>query len=297
MIVQYKIQMPKTKLQTNTGQMTNDKVQMSKKFQNPNINGGVAILKAKNLFKFLKLRNWNLHCSFHFQHQGFEKFQRNILKLFSFWKLEFGIFKMKRGFTLIESLIAISILTIAVTTSMSLTADSLATVKLSKNRLIASGLAQETVELIRNKRDNNYLEVISGSDRDWLEGINKNGGPAQPCRATRTETDGCVVELVPDTNNSRNFVNIAHVSSINRAKAEIIYKGKNDGDTVRMYRHKIGTESPGTDEKFARFVTVEELGPSGDEFMARVTVSVEWEERDGSQKVEVVTYLFDWLPI
>lgn len=277
MIAYFKIKMLKTRLQTDTGQMTNDKAQMSSKFQNPNTKGGFAILASKNLFG-----------------RG---------------KVAFGALNMKRGFTLIESLIAISILTIAVTASMSLTVNSLATVKLSKNQLIASGLAQETLELIRNQRDNNFLDRISGGNDDWLEGISKNGGTfRQPCRDGRAGTDGCVIKIRPEANAAQHFINILHTTGLDANKADILYKGRPNAtleEVDKVYRHRTSDNDDRHKTQFSRFVTVEEfeadgsvVSGSGQEgAMARVTVWIEWEERGEPQDIQVDAYLFSWLPI
>lgn len=64
-----------------------------------------------------------------------------------------NIFKNKNGFTLIEALVSVALILIAVTGPLSLTLSSVTTIIQSKNRVIASYLAEEVVENFRNYRD------------------------------------------------------------------------------------------------------------------------------------------------
>lgn len=66
------------------------------------------------------------------------------------------------GFTLLESIVAIYILVVGLTSVISLTANSLSAVSRFKQELIASNLAQEGLELVKNKRDSNYLTRTLG---------------------------------------------------------------------------------------------------------------------------------------
>lgn len=75
------------------------------------------------------------------------------------------------GFTLIETLVAISILLIAVVGPLTIVAGSIGTSNLAKEQITAHYLAQEAVELIRNIKDNNRLE----GESNWLLGIAGSG--------------------------------------------------------------------------------------------------------------------------
>jgi len=69
---------------------------------------------------------------------------------------------MKKSFTLIETLVAISILAIGILGVFSLISSQISSIHYSENRLIASYLAQEGIEIIRNIRDKNWLNNL-----DW----------------------------------------------------------------------------------------------------------------------------------
>lgn len=76
----------------------------------------------------------------------------------------------KKGFTIVEALVAIFILTTAVTALLTVVTQSVFNSNYIKNKVIAIGLAQEGIELVRNIQDSNLLqneynsfEVFAGS--------------------------------------------------------------------------------------------------------------------------------------
>lgn len=76
--------------------------------------------------------------------------------------------KNKRGFTLIEALVAISILMVAVASPMVIAQKGLSSAVFSKDQMIAYYLAQDAMELIKNLRDANGL-----GGREWLDGLSE----------------------------------------------------------------------------------------------------------------------------
>lgn len=72
----------------------------------------------------------------------------------------------KTGFTIIEVILAIFILTTAAFGSFNLIRQVLATSSLNESRMTAYYFAQEAVEEIKNIRDVNYLQ-----ENDWRQGI------------------------------------------------------------------------------------------------------------------------------
>src|SRR3989338_949042 len=63
------------------------------------------------------------------------------------------------GFTLIETLVAISLLTIAIIAPMALTAQSLATAYYARDQITAFYMAQEAIEGVRALRDGQILLI------------------------------------------------------------------------------------------------------------------------------------------
>jgi len=79
-----------------------------------------------------------------------------------------------KGFTIIESLVAISILVVVITGTLTAIQTGLSSYIFSKDQIIAFYLAQEGFEQIRNIRDENGLR-----SQNWLTGISANS--SDPC--------------------------------------------------------------------------------------------------------------------
>jgi prepilin-type N-terminal cleavage/methylation domain-containing protein len=92
---------------------------------------------------------------------------------------------MKKSFTLIETLVAISILGIGILGISTLIFSQIALTHYSENKLIAAYLAQEGIEIVRNVRDTNWL-----NHRNWDAEITFN--------TTTTQLDYTTSSTIPD---------------------------------------------------------------------------------------------------
>lgn len=81
---------------------------------------------------------------------------------------------MNKGFTIVESLVAITILVLAVTGTASAIQTGISSYIFSKDQIISFYLAQEGFEQVRNIRDENSLK-----NQNWLTGISLNS--SDPC--------------------------------------------------------------------------------------------------------------------
>jgi len=82
------------------------------------------------------------------------------------------------GFTLIETLVAVSLLVMSVAAPMTLASQSLSSAFYARDQVTAFHLAQEALESIRAVRDGNALANAQGTPVDLLEGIpNTNNQP------------------------------------------------------------------------------------------------------------------------
>lgn len=79
-----------------------------------------------------------------------------------------------KGFTLVETLVAISILVLALTGPLAIIAQSLKASNFSRDEITAAYLAQEPIEFIRNMRDQNTLRSTNASF--WLTGPSGGAG-------------------------------------------------------------------------------------------------------------------------
>jgi type II secretory pathway pseudopilin PulG len=105
-----------------------------------------------------------------------------IKKIFNF---QFSIFNSSKGFTVLESIVAILILSLSISGVFSSVQQSLSQAAIAKDEVKAFYLAQEAIEIIRNKRDANQLNrVLNGSSNTWLYGIAQDA--SDPCYFGKT---------------------------------------------------------------------------------------------------------------
>ncbi|MEK7669448.1 MAG: type II secretion system protein [Patescibacteria group bacterium] len=110
-------------------------------------------------------------------------------------KLKIKNFKLKipakqAGFTVLESIVAIMVLSLSISGAFSAVQQSLSQSIIAKDEIKAFYLAQEAIEIIRNKRDTNQLSIISTGSGNWLDGISALAGDScyfgKTCRADAT---------------------------------------------------------------------------------------------------------------
>ncbi len=148
-------------------------------------------------------------------------------------------FPLQAGFTLIETLVAVSLLSIAIVAPMSLTTQSLSTAYYARDQITAFNLAQEGLEAVRAFRDGQILEISQSSsggvnlfgsipmDQDFTID-SRQGNPAaamRPCNGPcpRLQTDGTLYGHDPDTGTwpETHFTRTLHASFVPGTQDEI----------------------------------------------------------------------------
>jgi hypothetical protein len=140
----------------------------------------------------------------------------------------------KNSFTLLEAIFAISILIFTLTGSFALISRLLAFSPQTQSKLIASYLAQEGMEIVRNIRDNNWLNPANPS---WNQDLGDCGLPACEYEADYTNPS-----LSPWGNR---YLNI-------------------DGNGFYSY-------NPGTPTKFKRKIILTQIAPDEIEVLVEVS--------------------------
>jgi prepilin-type N-terminal cleavage/methylation domain-containing protein len=87
-----------------------------------------------------------------------------------------------RGFTLVETLVAVAILMISIAGPLVVASKGLNAAIFARDQMMASYLAQESLELIKNIRDNN---VVVGDS--WVDGIEMCVSQAAACDLTASD--------------------------------------------------------------------------------------------------------------
>lgn len=191
-----------------------------------------------------------------------------------------------RGFTIVETLVAISILLIGVSAAFSAAQSSLSATSAIKDRITAIFLAQEAMEMARNLKDQNLLaQNISGneSDPEWLEGFSGLGG-AEPC-SSATEADGfqggtkCDYSFNTDGNTDLSFI-------------ECELSGCEPLNVLDVNGNSFYTHDPGTPSRFTREIYVKEFNVgSGGRREAQVAVTVTWPP---NHEFSITNSFFNW---
>ncbi|MCX6721981.1 MAG: prepilin-type N-terminal cleavage/methylation domain-containing protein [Candidatus Staskawiczbacteria bacterium] len=173
------------------------------------------------------------------------------------------IFKKNKGFTIIELIIAIFLLTFGIigifntfSIANTLTAD-------SADRLTAAYLAQEGIEIVRNIRDTNWLNMdntVSGSystPYSWVDGLTSNGlNNGVPC------TGGCEADytstIMSSSNNGADYLYINNTNGL--------YTYNQNGATKSKFVRKI-------------FITTVTDSDTDSNHIIKVAVQVSWDKK------------------
>jgi|SRR6185295_6292436 len=162
-----------------------------------------------------------------------------------------------RGFTLIETFVAISVLLISLAGPLSIAATALKSAYVARDEITAFYLAQEGLEYAHAVRDENYL-----GSTPWL-----------------TTLDGCINKYC-----NVDFPNFIRTIYNTSASVPALYFGGNN-----LYN----TTSGGTVSPFKRYMTITNVAGTDDEVIVRVTVS--WVTAGISRSFTLSEHLFNWL--
>ena len=99
------------------------------------------------------------------------------------------------GFTLLETIVAIFIFTIAMTALLSLIGNSINNTQSLKNEITATYLAEEALDFIRNDRDTIVFQKnqsTGAASPDWDGFVGKYGNPSSLCFSS----NGCETDIL-----------------------------------------------------------------------------------------------------
>ena len=96
--------------------------------------------------------------------------------------------KKEKGFTLIETLVALSIFLVSIVGIMTVLSSGLTDINSAKKKMTATFLAQEGIEYVRNIRDTNVLYSSNGWTTDFMGNISS-------CLVTGTNS-GCYINNI-----------------------------------------------------------------------------------------------------
>lgn len=167
------------------------------------------------------------------------------------------------GFTLIETLVAVAILSAAVAGPLVMSIKNISSASISQDQLVAFYLGQEVIEYVKNIRDTN---LINGSG-NWLNGLSACKGES----SGEEGSVGCYVDVKSDT--------VADCGANSCPKLQ--FDGQN-------YNYTTGDESV-----FTRTVKIDDtVGIGGDE--AKISVFLKWTGKYGEKTMILQDNIFNW---
>jgi Tfp pilus assembly protein PilV len=181
------------------------------------------------------------------------------------------------GFTLVETLVAISIFTFSILGLLSVLTQGITNTYYAKQKMIAVYLAQEGIEYIRNVRDTYVLYDAAGTQTGWTAFNNKV--------AACTGADGCYFEDRSDyTNHSqsvwKNNLSITACSNSDCTSGALLY----DSATG-----KYGFS--GANSGFVRKIKVTTVSANE----TKLSSTVNWKQGSGSYSITFSESLFNWV--
>lgn len=171
-----------------------------------------------------------------------------------------------KGFSLIETLVAITVLIGAIAGPLTLASQGIKAASLFKNQLIASNLAQEGMELVHAKRDSNILQ-----GNGWMDTIIDTCGGS-----------GCYARYTP-TDNTANQISFQSCDASGCPKFFVTPED--------WYVQKKTGDADDSETIFDRTIHVTQIVP-GKEVKVETTIS--WQERFSAASFDLEEHLLKW---
>lgn len=191
------------------------------------------------------------------------------------------------AFSLVEVLVAVSILLFFIAGPMGIAVQSSRGIEYSSEQATAFFLAQEGLELAQNARDHLVIEKRLGVIADPWSAFTSTGGTYGVCY---TNTQGCLLKFTGPTTVPQ--VTAGSCSGESCRMYIVMDSGGDPSDAPRM-RYVYGGDSDADDDEtiYTRRIRMESVGTES----VKVTSEVTWRSsnRLAESSVEVVTYLFN----
>lgn len=190
--------------------------------------------------------------------------------------------KSQHGLTLLGVIIAVFIISAGLVAILGLLTFAISSSQVSKNRIIASFLVQEGMEVVRNIRDTNWLQK-----EDWNNGIKGTGNESRGIVNYDTQ-DGLVNrQYAPPLN-----FPVAGINDID----DCINYNYNGDSPCRLYLDAQGRyshNSSGTKTNFYRLIKIDKISPD-DKPQLKVVSQVKWFERGRWHLMSAEDRLWNW---
>jgi Tfp pilus assembly protein PilV len=182
------------------------------------------------------------------------------------------------GFTLVETLVSISIFSMAILGLLSILASGITNTTYAKQKITADYLAQEGIEYIRNMRDTFVLYDATNAQTGWNSFNTKLTTAPASCSAG----SGCYFDdqNIDYTNHSQPMANII-LNTCSSSCPSLLYNSSTG---------KYGYAS-GVDSGFIRKIQITTISP--DEI--KISSNVSWKQGSGNYNITFSEDLFNWI--
>ena len=176
-----------------------------------------------------------------------------------------------KGFSLVETLVAVAVLTLAVAGPLTIASNGIATAIYAKDQITAIYLAQEAIEAARNYRDSHALAKTAGPPLFIADCL-----AAHPCGVS-------IVDNPPPVSPT---IRIEQCTSFDVSGSCLL----NYNNATALYSHESGSTLVPT--KFTRTLTTSVI--NGNEYAVKVTVQWQTNAVLPSRTFTVTEDLFNW---
>ena len=176
-----------------------------------------------------------------------------------------------RGFTMIETFVAIVVLATSLAGALSLASQGFNSADVAGDQITASFLAQDAIEYIRFARDTTCLSSSSGCDSSWLS------EHLAPCVNNGASPTYCYLD-------SSLGLTLSNPQTCVGSCPPLLFDS-----TTGLYKYTSGVTS-----KFTRYVSVSDVSGDGNEALIKVQVS--WVTRGGYPRTPITLeeYIYNW---
>lgn len=207
--------------------------------------------------------------------------------------------KKNKGFSLIETVVAVTLMSIAIIGPMTLSAQSIRATREARLQLTATHLAEEGVEIVHNIRDNNSAEDLSSNRVEWMSGsaLHTQLQIINQC----SQAGGCIVDVIEHPTVSGRAGSGSGVwtnRSLVRCNGicfNTVYQNPNTG----LYRQRSsGLGAPWVATPFTRVIQVTGVDSGSNPLrQVRVVSTVTYRAFNGATRtVSVNEDLYNWFP-
>ena len=197
------------------------------------------------------------------------------------------------GFTIVEVLIALALFSVAVVGVITIAAQGGIDTSFAKNRLIATYLADEGIELMRGMRDTAVLQARGSSLpsrtgwNNFVVASSSSCSAGSPCDIDATNGAG-----VEPFQQSSNFASCSTtVSGVGGFYCPLYYDSTLSSSGFYSDRPTFRGEMPTI---FSRALIVKSSSTEPDD--VSISSTVVWQEGASTQSITQTEYLFDWYP-